>query len=105
MRTGAQTLLFESRPVILSHAAIGGKKEGEGPLASYFDFIGKDNKFSQKTFEKAESKLQELALDTAKRKLGVSYEDIASALRLRHAARPFPFWGCTAPAPRWQNRF
>ena len=25
MRTGAQTLLFESRPVILSHAAIGGK--------------------------------------------------------------------------------
>ena len=33
MRTGAQTLLFESRPVILSHAAIGGKKEGEGPLA------------------------------------------------------------------------
>ena len=76
MRTGAQTLLFESRPVILSHAAIGGKKEGEGPLASYFDFIGKDNKFSQKTFEKAESKLQELALDTAKRKLGVSYEDI-----------------------------
>ena len=76
MRTGAQTLLFESRPVILSHAAIGGKKEGEGPLADYFDFIGKDNKFSQKTFEKAESKLQELALDTAKRKLGVSYEDI-----------------------------
>lgn len=76
MRTGAQTLLFESRPVILSHAAIGGKKEGEGPLAAYFDFLGKDAKLSQKTFEKAESKLQELALDTAKRKLGVSYEDI-----------------------------
>ena len=57
-------------------AAIGGKKEGEGPLAAYFDFLGKDAKLSQKTFEKAESKLQELALDTAKRKLGVSYEDI-----------------------------
>lgn len=76
MRKGVQTLVFESKPVILSRAAIGGKKEGEGPLAAYFDFLGKDAKLSQKTFEKAESKLQELALDTAKRKLGVSYEDI-----------------------------
>ena len=76
MRKGAQTLVFGSKPVILSHAAIGGKKEGEGPLAAYFDFLGKDAKLGQKTFEKAESKLQELALDTAKRKLGVSYEDI-----------------------------
>ena len=76
MRKGTQTLVFESKPVILSHAAIGGNKEGEGPLAAYFDFLGKDAKLSQKTFEKAESKLQELALDTAKRKLGVSYEDI-----------------------------
>ena len=42
----------------------------------HFDFLGKDAKLGQKTFEKAESKLQELALDTAKRKLGISYEDI-----------------------------
>lgn len=76
MRKGAQTLIFESKPVILSRAAIGGKKEGEGPLASSFDFLGKDAKLGQKTFEKAESKLQELALDTAKRKLGVSYDEI-----------------------------
>ena len=76
MRKGAQTLVFGSKPVILSRAAIGGKKEGEGPLAAYFDFLGKDAKLGQKTFEKAESKLQELALDTAKRRLGVSYEDI-----------------------------
>ena len=34
MRKGAQTLVFESKPVILSRAAIGGKKEGEGPLAA-----------------------------------------------------------------------
>ena len=76
MRKGTQTLVFGSKPVILSHAAIGGKKESEGPLAAYFDFLGKDAKLGQKTFEKAESKLQELALDTAKRKLGASYEDI-----------------------------
>ena len=76
MRAGSQTLVFGTKPVIVSHAAVGGKKEGEGPLGAYFDFIGRDSRLSQKTFEKAESKLQELALDTAKRKLGVSYEDI-----------------------------
>ena len=54
MRKGAQTLVFGSKPVILSRAAIGGKKEGEGPLAAYFDFLGKDAKLGQKTFEKAE---------------------------------------------------
>ena len=51
MRKGAQTLVFGSKPVILSRAAIGGKKEGEGPLAAYFDFLGKDAKLGQKTFE------------------------------------------------------
>lgn len=76
MRAGAQTLIFASKPSIVAHAAIGGKKEGEGPLGTYFDFLGKDARMSQKTFEKAERKLQELALDTAKRKLGISYEDI-----------------------------
>ena len=103
MRKGAQTLVFESKPVILSRAAIGGKKEGEGPLAAHFDFLGKDAKLGQKTFEKAESKLQELALDTAKRKLGISYEDIdvlfagdllnqciSSSFAARGTSIPFP---------------
>lgn len=76
MRKGTQTLLFETKPVILSHAAAGGKKEGEGPLGAYFDYIGQDTRLRQKSFEKAESKLQQIALDTAKRKLGISYEDI-----------------------------
>lgn len=76
MRKGAQTLLFSTRPVIAAHAAVGGKKEGEGPLREFFDYIGKDARLGQKSFEKAESRLQELALDTAKRKLGLSYADI-----------------------------
>lgn len=76
MRKGSQTLVFASKPVILSHAAVGGKKEGEGPLRAFFDYIGQDTRLRQKSFEKAESKLQQIALDTAKRKLGISYEDI-----------------------------
>ncbi len=76
MMHGTQTILFENRPAILSHAAVGGKKEAEGPLRAEFDYLGRDTRMGQKTWEKAESKLQELALDIAKRKLGVSYEDV-----------------------------
>ena len=75
-KIGGRTLKLATPVSIIASASVVGKKEGEGPLAAYFDFLGKDAKLSQKTFEKAESKLQELALDTAKRKLGVSYEDI-----------------------------
>ena len=28
------TLIFQTPPVIAAHAAVGGKKEGEGPLAA-----------------------------------------------------------------------
>ena len=76
MMHGRQTILFENRPAILAHAAIGGKKEGEGPLRASFDYLGRDTRLGQKTWEKAESRLQELALDTAKRKLGITYEQI-----------------------------
>ena len=71
-----QSIIFEQQPAILSSAAIGGKKESEGPLASYFDRLNTDTKFGQKSWEKAESKMQELALDTARRKIELQYGDI-----------------------------
>ena len=74
-RTG-RTFLFQNKPVIAASAAIAGKKEGEGPLAADFDYIGKDTKFGQSSWEKAESKLQELALDTARDKLGIDNANI-----------------------------
>ena len=33
------TLLFPTPPVVAAHAAIGGKKEGESPLAAEFDVV------------------------------------------------------------------
>ena len=41
------TLLFPTPPVVAAHAAIGGKKEGEGPLAACFDELSADNFFGQ----------------------------------------------------------
>ena len=38
MRKG-DTILFEAPPVILAQGAVGGKKEGEGPLAAQFDLL------------------------------------------------------------------
>lgn len=72
MRTGKQTVIFEHKPVITSTASIVGKKEGCGPIADYFDIILEDDYFGEKSWEKAESKLQEetarLALHKADKK-------------------------------------
>ena len=75
-RAGKQTFLFETQPVIASSAAIVGKKEGLGPLTNDFDYISNDTKFGQSSWEKAESKMQDLALDTARDKLGLHNADI-----------------------------
>lgn len=102
LHKGTQTIMFDRHPVILASGAIAGKKEGEGPLASYFDYIGKDTRLGQKTWEKAETKLQELALDTAAGKAGLSYgqldvlfagdllnQCISSAFAIRGTGIPF----------------
>ncbi len=75
-KIGKQSIVFPSSPAILSHAAIGGKKEHEGPLGKYFDKVNDDTSFGEKSWEKAESRMQQLALDTAREKIGLSYEDI-----------------------------
>ena len=52
------TLLFGPGPVIAAHAAVGGKKEGEGPLAAEFDELFPDNGCGQAGWEAAEKILQ-----------------------------------------------
>ena len=49
------TLIFQTPPVIAAHAAVGGKKEGEGPLAAGFDALSADNRFGQSGWEAAET--------------------------------------------------
>lgn len=75
-RAGRQSLRFDRRPAILASSAIGGKKEQEGPLAAFFDYLDSDTTFQQPSWEKAERKMQELALETAKRKAGLRDEDL-----------------------------
>ena len=71
-RLGRQTVALEQPPVILSHAAVGGKQESEGPLAEYFDHLCEDSFFGEETWEKAESTMQKMALSRALEKGGFS---------------------------------
>ena len=73
-RLGRQTLSLACPPVILSHAAVGGRQEGEGPLAHCFDCLSDDSFFGEKTWEKAESAMQKTALSKALEKATLSPE-------------------------------
>ena len=54
-RLGRQTIRLSLPPSIASGACVVGKKEGEGPLRQWFDYISEDSYFGQKSWEKAES--------------------------------------------------
>lgn len=56
-RLGKKTVVLPSQPHIIETSSIVGKKEGEGPLAKYFDFILNDEYWGEKSFEKTEVKI------------------------------------------------
>ena len=49
------TLLFHTPPVIAAQAAVGGKKESDGPLAAGFDELTTDNRLGQCSWEPPKS--------------------------------------------------
>lgn len=65
---GKRTLALENRPYLLGHAAAVGKKEGEGPLGERFDYVAKNDRMGQRSWELAESELQKTAIRLALRK-------------------------------------
>jgi stage V sporulation protein AD len=70
------TIFFKNDIGVLSSAAIVGKKEGEGPLASYFDVVHDDDTLGEKTWEKSESRLQKDAVNKALQKGSLSTTDV-----------------------------
>ena len=79
-RRGAQSFVLENMPTITTWASIAGKKESEGPLANYFDITQQDNYFGQKTWEQAEQKMQEIAIETLLKKANLMLSDIQLVL-------------------------
>ena len=70
------TLFFQKPPVIGAWAAVGGKKEGEGPLAPGFDKLYSDNSLGLPSWEQAESELQRQAVIHCLQKAQIRHEDI-----------------------------
>ena len=64
-KLGRQTVAFAAPPAIAGYGSVVGKKEGEGPLSESFDLINQDDSFGERSWEKAESAMQRLALQTA----------------------------------------
>lgn len=67
-KIGRRTLEFSKRINVISYGNVVGKFEGEGPLSKYFDMIVNDEYFGEKTYEKAETKMQKTALNSALQK-------------------------------------
>lgn len=76
MLRGHQTWVFDSKPVIISSAAVGGPFEAKGALSEDFDILHEDVWLGQDSFEKAEKKLLEQACETAINKGNMKKEDV-----------------------------
>lgn len=75
-KIGKQTVKLSNPPTISSVYSIVGPKEGEGPIAKYFDMIIDDENWGEKTWEKAESKIVKECVSGCLGKEKVSNEDI-----------------------------
>ena len=75
-RIGRYTVVLNNRPTVQGHAAVVGKREGEGPLGRYFDAVFEDTTMGQKTWEQAESALQKEALTRALNRAGLAASEI-----------------------------
>jgi stage V sporulation protein AD len=73
---GKQSILFSNPPLVISGASVAGKKEGEGPLGSFFDQVDEDPMFGGTSWEDAESRLMKRAAELAIQKAGLQKEDI-----------------------------
>jgi len=73
---GEQSIRFKNPPVILSAASVVGPKEGEGPLAQYFDRALSDIMVGKDSWEKAESDIARQGVELAVAKAGLSINDI-----------------------------
>jgi len=112
-RRGKQTVQFSNPPRIVGTHTIAGALEARGPLGQHFDATAKDGLYGEKSFEKAEAKMMEDAVNEVLRKTAnlpeyVDYfiaSDLLDQIVISNSAAvkfPIPFIGlysaCSATA-------
>lgn len=75
-KLGRQTVALANPPALIGHANVVGKKEGDGPLKNSFDHIEQDDTFGEKSWEKAETAMQKIALAAALDKAGQAISNL-----------------------------
>lgn len=75
-KIGERTIILENKPSIVGYGSVVGKKEHEGPKGEEFDAFDLDSRFGEKSYEKAESRLQKIAVETALRKAGINEKQV-----------------------------
>lgn len=76
MQAGKASLKFDNPAIIASAASVVGKKEGEGPLSSYFDVVEQDDMFGADSWEQAESAMQKQTADLTLEKGDIRKKDV-----------------------------
>ncbi|MBQ7391683.1 MAG: stage V sporulation protein AD, partial [Clostridia bacterium] len=70
--------VMETAAEIFASASVVGGKESNGPLGKLFDLRDPCDRFGMKTWEKAESEMQRLSLNTALAKANVHPENVGA---------------------------
>lgn len=101
-KLGDQTIVFNNKPRIIGNYSVVGEKEGNGPFKQYFHHILKDDLFGEDSFEHAERKMLEFAINESLKNSKVKLPDvdliiggdllnqiISTSFTARHFDRPF----------------
>lgn len=73
---GEQSIRYMEPPYIIACGSIAGKKEGDGPLGEYFDWVEEDPMCGGDSWEEAEGNLQKKAVEIALEKGGLHARDM-----------------------------
>lgn len=76
---GRQSIRFPQPPVVRGFASVAGKKEREGPLGDQFTATVQDTTFGEKSWERAERRMQQMTLELALEKAGLTDADLDAA--------------------------
>lgn len=77
LKQGKQSFILPNPPAITAWSSVAGKKESQGPLASHFDYTTSDTFFGKSTWEQAEQRMQQLALELLLTKANLNMKDIS----------------------------
>ena len=106
---GRQSIRFPQPPVVRSFASVAGKKEREGPLGDQFTATVQDTTFGEKSWEQAERRMQQMTLELALEKAGLTDADLDAAFagdllnQCIGSTAVCRRWVFTARARRWRS--